>query len=169
MLFLPLFRPPENPGFRTPEKPPGPENPENPEIQNPFMGGFAIYLSRLGELLNTPKNVHFFAPRGDPRKSRPGRAPRALLGPRIGPSGTLKIGRFWGSGSPDLGPQGGVPRGGPSRPDGQARTGRAQQHRVPSRRPRATPSGDSGPSLARVQLAYDRLLLLLLSTYHDDD
>ena len=35
-------------------------------------------LSRLGELLNTQKNVHFFAPRAD----RPGRgAKMAILGP----------------------------------------------------------------------------------------
>ena len=34
-------------------------------------------LSRLGELLNTQKNVHFFAPRAD----RPGGAPKmAILG-----------------------------------------------------------------------------------------
>ena len=29
-------------------------------------------LSRLGELLNTQKNVHFFAPRGAPRGSQKG-------------------------------------------------------------------------------------------------
>ena len=39
-------------------------------------------LSRLGELLNTQKNVHFFAPRGS----------RAPGGPKCTPAGTPKKG-----------------------------------------------------------------------------
>ena len=39
-------------------------------------GKKGLKLSRLGELLNTQKNVHFFAPRGAPRGGSPPGGPK---------------------------------------------------------------------------------------------
>ena len=49
-------------------------------------------LSRLGELLNTQKNVHFFAPRGGPpRGAPPGGAKCTPWGPPLGTPWVIQI------------------------------------------------------------------------------
>ena len=48
-------------------------------------GKKGLKLSRLGELLNTQKNVHFFAPRGAPRGEPPREAQKCTQnGPILG-------------------------------------------------------------------------------------
>ena len=72
-------------------------------------------LSRLGELLNTQKNVHFFAPRGGPprgaQKCTPGGPPKGGFCSTIRSSFGPKMAPKWA--------QNGGPGGGPGRPPGR--------------------------------------------------
>ena len=94
--------------------PGGPPGPGGPRVyKNSFRVGYCtIFVSRLGELLNTLENVHFFAPRGPPRDPPRGGSRDPLFGgqkrPRKPP--------FFGG---PRGPLGGAPgppgAGGPGR------------------------------------------------------
>jgi len=124
----------------------------------PKMGGpkKGPKLSRLGELLNTQKNVHFFAPRGAPpggprpggQKVHPWRPP---WGPPLGPPSNYKyrllvperarFGAHFGADfRADFRAPGGRP-GRPGRPGGAPRGGR----NFPEIFPREFPGPPGGP------------------------
>ena len=89
--------------------PGGPPGPGGPRVyKNSFRVGYCtIFVSRLGELLNTLENVHFFAPRGPPRDP-----------PRGGP-GTPFLGAKKGPENPPFSGVPGAPSGGPPGPPGR--------------------------------------------------
>ena len=108
-------------------------------------------LSRLGELLNTQKNVHFFAPPGGAPRGGPGGVLGGWPGTPQKPHINSKIVYIWPKRAKNGGPGRGLPgapRGAPGAPPGRPRgAARAGAPRARARAPgpaRGRP-GEGGP------------------------
>ena len=116
-----------------------PHTPQNPRFwPTPDFGQNSGILSRLGELLNTQKNVHFLSPRGAPRVGGGGVPPY--------PPFHIIIVLLLTPKPPILGVPGGGPGGAPGGPPGGP-PGRGPRAPARARPGRGAPGGPPGTPL----------------------